>query len=269
MANTDKFLANVVKIFDTSIQQSKRNPEAAKGLFSKLFTTAGDKLLAINTFSMVLAALTNTAAAAVDKNTSKEDKKFLVPAGLATGIANIGIYFAMTRKIIKHLENKADKIVNKMSKNGSLDKKIIEYVDRVITKAENQKIFKKSPEAIKDMRSYLLDNPNVKNILKDGQPTPNALLEYGYSVKEAASVAGSFIGVVIGCGILTTIIRDVSAYFVQKHMEKKNPSYKDAPYRPYFDPGHFKIGYASKKQPLNLNTYMAFTRAKSVDGIKI
>ena len=268
MANMDKFLTKVVSIFDTSIQQATHNPKASKSLFSKLFTTAGDKLLAINTFSMVLAALTNTAAAAVDKNTSKEDKKFLVPAGLATGVANIGIYFTMTRKIIKSLENKADKVVKNMAPKN-LDQKALEYVNKVITKAENAKVFKKSPEAIKDMRSYLLANPNVKDILKDGKLTQQAFNEYSYSVKEAASVFGSFIGVVVGCGIIATIIRDVSAYFVQKHLEEKNPSYKDAPYRPYFDPGHFKVGYASTKQPLNLNTYMAFTRAKSVDGIKV
>ncbi len=268
MANMDKFLTKVVSIFDTSIRQVTRNPEASKGLFSKYFNSAGDKLLAINTFSMVLAALTNTAAAAVDKNTSKEDKKFLVPAGLATGVANIGIYFAMTRKIIKSLENKADKVVRNMA-DKNLDQKTLEYVDKVVSKAENATVFKKSPEFIKHMREYLLANPDVKDILKEGKLTPQAITEYGYSVKEAASVFGSFIGVVIGCGILTTIIRDVSAYFVQKHLEKKNPDLKDAPYRPYFDPGHFKIGYASKKQPLNLNTYMAFTRAKSVDGMKI
>ncbi len=259
----DKFLAKIVKLFDTSIQQAKHNPEQAKGLFSKLFTSAGDKLLAINTFSMVLAAITNTVAAAIDKNTSQEDKKFLVPAGLATGIANIGIYFAMTRQIIKSLEKKADEVVHNMAKDGvTLDKRTLEYVNKTITKAENAKIFKKSPEELKAMREALLENPNVKDILKDGIISQKAISDYGNSVKEAASVAGSFIGVVVGCGILTTIIRDVSAYFVQKHLEKKNPKYKEAPYRPYFDPGHFKVGYANKKQPLNMNTYMAFTRAR-------
>ena len=44
---------------------------------------AGNILLAINALGMVFAALSNTYAAAVDKNTSAEDKKFLVPAGLA------------------------------------------------------------------------------------------------------------------------------------------------------------------------------------------
>ena len=39
---------------------------------------AGNILLAINALGMVFAALSNTYAAAVDKNTSAEDKKFVV-----------------------------------------------------------------------------------------------------------------------------------------------------------------------------------------------
>ena len=264
MINFDKIMANVVKAFDAPAANIKPNPKAAKGLFS----TPGDKLLAINTFSMVLAAITNTVAAAIDKNTSQDDKKFLVPAGLATGVANIGIYFVMTRKIIENLEKKAHEIVNKMEPK-TLEKKALEYVNKVITKTENKKIFKKSPEYIKDMREYLLKNPDVKDIKNKGVITQNALNEYMKSIKDAASVAGSLVGVVIGCAIISTIIRDVSAYFVQKHLEKKNPKYKEAPYRPYFDPGHFKVGYASKKQPLNMNTYMAFTRAKSTNNMKV
>ena len=335
-----QFLANIVKVFDTSIQQANRNPEASTNLFSR-FTTAGDKLLAINTFSMVLAAITNTAAAAVDKNTSKEDKKFLVPAGLATGVANIGVYFAMTRKIIQSLAGDdnhigyADKIIDKMTEDGSISKNVIGYVEKTITNAESTKSFKKYSEVLQDVKDTLSKSPNIKDILKECKLPEEALTkpeelvqteydvlktllknpnakeilkdkdakligkamekirplqdmrkyflekpninvkditkailkseartEYGYSVKDAASVMGSFIGVVIGCGIIATIFRDVSAYFVQKHLEKKNPSYKDKPYRPYFDPSHFKIGYAKTKQPLNMNTYMAFTRAK-------
>jgi len=161
----DKFLARIVKIFDTSIQQTKHNPEAAKNLFSKMFGSAGGKLLAINTLSMMLAAITNTLAAGLDKNTSQEDKKFLIPAGLATGIANIGIYFAMTRKIIKSLEKKADQVVFNMAKDGkTLDEKTLKYVNRVITKAENKKLFKQSPELLQDMRNTLLENPDVKDI---------------------------------------------------------------------------------------------------------
>ena len=78
--------------------------------FTKLFTSlekfsnpakAGVALLALNVFSTALAAAANTVAAATDKNTSAEDKKFLVPAGIATGIANIGLYLAFTLKVIK------------------------------------------------------------------------------------------------------------------------------------------------------------------------
>lgn len=259
----DKFLAKVVKIFDTSIQQATHNPEKSKSLFSKLFTSAGDKLLAINTLSMVLAAIANTSAAAVDKNTSKEDKKFLIPAGLATGVANIGVYFAMTRKLIKSFEEKANNVVKDMS-TKNLDKKTLEYVNKTITKAENAIIFKKPPELIKDMRKNLLSNPDVKDILKDGQITQKAMIDYGNSVKEAASVMGSFIGVVVGCGILTPIIRDVSAYFIQKAREKNSPELKEKPYMPYLDSTHFKVGQTMEKtkQPLNLNTYMAFTNGR-------
>ena len=91
-----------------------------------------------------------------------------------------------------------------------------------------------------------------------------AIKEYKEVMKGCGSVLGAFAGVIIGCGILTPIFRDVSAYFVQKHMEKKNPSLKNKPYKPYFDPAHIKVGYASTKQPLNMNTYMAFTRSRNV-----
>ena len=47
------------------------------------------------------------------------------------------------------------------------------------------------------------------------------------------------------------------------HALQKNPNWKDAPYRPYFDPGHFKIGCESKKQPLSMSSYLAFAREKS------
>ena len=66
---------------------------------------AGKILLVLNVLGMISAAVTNTFAAAVDKNTSAKDKKFLVPAGAVTGFANIGIYYAMTDKIIDKLRN--------------------------------------------------------------------------------------------------------------------------------------------------------------------
>ena len=62
--------------------------------------SSGKTLLVLNALGMAFAALSNTFAAAKDKNTSAEDKKFLIPAGLVTGVANIGIYFGMTKKMI-------------------------------------------------------------------------------------------------------------------------------------------------------------------------
>ncbi len=221
---------------------------------------AGKALLYLNVFSTALAAATNTLAAATDKNTSQEDKKFLIPAGIMTGVANIGLYLALTLKVIKAMGKKAENVIKEMEQNGTLEENALKYANNSIKKVEGAKIFKKSAEYIADMKNYLF---------KDGKLTQNALEEYKGTIKGCASVAGAFIGVIVGYGILSPIIRDVSAYFVQKHMEKKNPKYKEAPYRPYFDPGHFKIGYASKKQPLNLNNYMAFTRAKSVGNMKI
>ena len=80
-----------------------------------------------------------------------------------------------------------------------------------------------------------------------------------------SGVAGAFFGAVVGCAVLTPIIRDVSAYFVQKHMEKKNPELKEQPYRPYFQPTKLDgVNYA-KKQPLSMKSYMAFTNS----GMKI
>lgn len=222
--------------------------------------SAGEALLAINVFSTALAAATNTLAAATDKNTSAEDKKFLVPAGIATGVANCGIYYFMTDRMIKFLKDTATpKICTHMEQNGTLGKNALNYANAKIAKAEGgflkTGLFAKKPEFISDMKKYLLEGQVASK---------NAITEYKGIIKGFLSVSGAFAGVIIGSGILSPIIRDISAYFVQKHMEKKNPKYKEAPYRPYFDPGHFKVGYASSKQPLNMNTYMAFTRAKAM-----
>ena len=214
---------------------------------------AGTALLLINVFSTALAAVTNTFAAAIDKNTSAEDKKFLIPAGIMTGVANIGMYFALTSKAIAFMGKKANEVIKNMAIRGTLKENAENYANKILNNAKNAKIFKKSPEYIADMEKYYF---------KNGALSKNAIAEYKDVVKGAASVTGAFIGVVVGYGILSPIIRDVSAYIVQKHLEKKNPKYKEAPYRPYFDPGHFKVGYASKKQPLNMNTYMAFTRSR-------
>ena len=221
---------------------------------------AGTALLLINVFSTALAAVTNTFAVATDKNTSPEDKKFLIPAGIATGVANIGMYLALTLKVIDLMGKKAKDVIKNMAINGTLKENAEIYTKNAIDKAKNAKIFKKTSDYIADMEKYYFRN---------GKLSKNAVAEYKDNIKGAASVMGAFIGVVIGYGILSPIIRDVSAYFVQKHMEKKNPDYKDKPYRPYFDPGHFKVGYASQKQPLNMNTYMAFTRSNRNKSLSI
>ena len=75
----------------------------------------------------------------------------------------------------------------------------------------------------------------------------------------AFGVAGAFFGAVVGSAILTPIIRDISAYFVQKHMEKKNPELKEQPYKPYFQLTKVDSSLYAKKQPLSMKSYMAST----------
>ena len=221
---------------------------------------AGNVLLIINALGMVFAAASNTFAAAVDKNTSAEDKKFLVPAGLVTGVANIGLYYAMTDKMIKSLKKSAEKAINNLT-DENLAEKATNAAKRMINKAD-KKIFKGKDheQYIESMKKALFDTAEdgteqisnyAKNLYKD-----NAVA--------AAGVFGAFAGAVIGCAILTPIIRDVSAYFVQKNMEKKNPSMKDKPYKPYFEPTRiesvrYDSNLKSKKQPLSMKSYMAFT----------
>ena len=231
-------MADIINTALTSLERIS-NPE-----------NAGKALLGINVFATALAAATNTFAVASDKNTSSDDKKFLVPAGIATGVANIGLYLALTLRVIKSLGKKTDAIIQNMEQAGTLASNALEYAAKNIEKA-GKGLFKKAPEYIDDMKTYLI---------KDGAATPEAISEYKSSLKGCSSVLGAFIGVVVGYGILSPIIRDVSAYFVQKHMEKKNPEMKEIPYKPYFDPSHVKVGYAHTKQPLNMNNYMAFTR---------
>lgn len=268
---------------------SKFNPDPSK---------AGKVLLVLNALGMVFAAASNTFAAAIDKNTSKEDKKFLVPAGAITGVANIGLYYGMTTKIIDKLGGKkiylkpgesfdkftknlkdgtfdvvrndknevqfveikglAHKAINKMQKEGTFDSKLKEFVDKEITKANKGNIFgfgKKSKEYIDSMSASLL---------KDGAPSDYAKNLFKDNIKSGMGVAGAFVGAVVGCAIFTPIIRDVSAYIVQKVREKKNPELQDKPYRPYFDPSHLKVTNHAKKQPLSMKNYMAFTSKQNM-----
>ena len=105
----------------------------------------------------------------------------------------------------------------------------------------------------------------MKNtLLKDAKPTDYALDLYKNNFKAGAGVLGAFIGAVVGCSILTPVIRDVSAYVVQKIREKKDPELQNKPYKPYFDPAHLKVRYHGKKQPLSLKTYMAFTNSTNM-----
>ncbi len=222
----------------------------------------GKVLLVLNAAGMLFAAASNTFAAAADKNTSAEDKKFLVPSGIATGVANIALYYMMTQKIIDKLKNVTDKRLSNLS-DMDIAQKATQVAKAKISKAEkglfNTGLFKKSPEMIQSMKDTLLTKDNVASDF--------AIKEFKGKLKDGASVMGAFAGAVIGCAIITPIIRDISAYFVQKGMEKRNPEFKEKPYKPYFDPAHIesrRYGHY-KKQPLSMKNYMAFTNR----GLKI
>ena len=218
---------------------------------------AGKTLLYLNALGMVFAAASNTAAAAIDKNTSAEDKKFLIPAGVATGVANIGIYFLMTKKIMDGLEKSAKSFVDKMDPK-ELSKKAVDFAERTIKKTE-QGLFKKT-ELAQSMK---------QNFFKDGKITEVAINLYKDNVKAASSVAGAFIGAVIGCSILTPLIRDIGAYFIQKKMEKKNPELAEKPYRPYYDPSRVGTGIYNRRQPLSMTNFMAYAKSGGKNGMKI
>lgn len=252
-------------------------------LFNKLFNPSNNAktLLVLNTAGMIFAALSNTFAAATDKNTSAEDKKFLVPAGLVTGVANIGVYFAITKKWIDGLQGAV-----KLNKDGSVKKTVKgvadlyldrlspetlkknagEFVEKTIKKAQKGSLFgigKKSKEYVDSMKAnfYAGDTKEI---------TQEAINLYKNNVKGGLGVVGAFAGAIVGCAIITPIIRDVSAYIVQKQMEKQNPQLQDKPYRPYFDPAHLKTGLGLKegykqynKQPLSMKNYMTFTNGRT------
>mgnify|MGYP006873163068 CR=1 FL=1 len=51
-------------------------------------------------------------------------------------------------------------------------------------------------------------------------------------------------------------------------MEDKNPSLKNMPYKPYFDPGHLKVSHYLQNQncqkiPITMKNYMAFTNGSA------
>ena len=215
---------------------------------------AGKVLLMLNAAGMLFAAASNTFAAAADKNTSAEDKKFLVPSGIVTGAANIALYYKLTKKIMDGLKDVTNKYVANLS-DSELAKKAKEVALAKINKAEKgflgTGLFKKKPDFVQSMKSTLLTN--------DGVVTEAAINEFKKQLPNGASVMGAFIGAVIGSAIITPIIRDISAYFVQKGMEKRNPHLKDVPYKPYFDPAHIESRRYGQLQ-IPMKNYMAFTR---------
>lgn len=211
---------------------------------------AGKILLVINALGMVFAAASNTFAAAVDKNTSAEDKKFLVPAGLVTGVANIGLYYAMTEKVINKLKEATKNTLENLGQEGKIEKNVTKFIELKIKKAKN-------PEIQNSMKELFYEGGDVAKGL-----TEQAKQAYKDNSIAAAGVLGAFFGAVVGCAILTPIIRDISAYFVQKHMEKKNPDLKEKPYKPYFEPTRIEsVRYGNKRQPMTMKNYMLFTNS--------
>ena len=94
--------------------------------FSPDPSKAGKTLLFLNVAGMVLAALSNTFAAANDKNTSAEDKKFLIPAGLVTGVANIAAYFGVTKTFCKSFTKKAQGVLDDRQRKKYANRRINE-----------------------------------------------------------------------------------------------------------------------------------------------
>lgn len=218
---------------------------------------AGKILLVLNVLGMISAAVTNTFAAAVDKNTSAEDKKFLVPAGAVTGFANIGIYYAMTDKIIRKLKESVPSVIENLQKDGSLDTKAKDLALRTINKAEKgfmgTGLFKKQDDVVQSMKLNLFENGDTsKNI------TEAARTLYKDSTTAAAGVAGAFFGAVVGCAVLTPIIRDVSAWAIQKVREKNNPQVDGKPAQTT-NISSLIVSPNVRKQPLSMKSFMTQT----------
>ena len=241
-------------------------PQNVNGYLQELIKTANEQggavkkgstgkiMLALSVAGMISAAVTNTFAAAVDKNTSAEDKKFLVPAGAVTGVANIGTYYLMTDKMIKGLEESAGNYIANLAQNNmpEFTNKATAYIGSIIKKAEGglfgTGLFKKSDEYITNMKTALcVDGKNIASGITD-----YAKDLYANHAKSGAGVLGAFAGAVIGCSILTPIIRDVSAWAIQKIREKNNPELKAKPYNHYFEPTRIESARYGKKQPMTM-----------------
>ena len=160
--------------------------------------------------------------------------------------------------LVKNTRDYAIKEIEKAQKGGFLGlkgKKSKEYLEEMA-----DTFFKTENNSAADL---IKNNPDktIKEIFKDISPNDYAKKTFQSNVKAGASVLGAFIGAVAGCAIITPIIRDVSAYVVQKQMEKKQPELKEKPYRPYFDPSYLESDKYNKvaKQPLSMQSYMSFT----------
>ena len=164
----------------------------------------------------------------------------------------------MTDKIIKGLKGSAQNVVDKMSVE-ELTKNATEFAKNSVAKAQNgflkTGLFKKSDEYISSMKNTLFKNGDLT-----GEITQKAKDLYKNNTIAAGGVLGAFIGAVIGCSIITPIIRDVSAYFVQKRMAKKNV--QNITEQPKFDPSRvgesvFNNSFGAK--PMSMKNYMALT----------
>ena len=160
----------------------------------------------------------------------------------------------MTDKMIKNLKDSADSFVKSM-KAEDVAKNATDLANKTLKKAEKgfmgTGLFKRSEEYISSMKNTLF---------KDGNITDEAIKLYKDNTKAAAGVLGAFTGAVIGCAVLTPIIRDVSAYFVQKGMEKRNPQLKAQPPMLYIDPTHAANNKRKNREPLTMKNYMVSTK---------
>lgn len=158
------------------------------------------------------------------------------------------------KKVIKGV---ADSALELMEQNKTFDSNALVYADKTIKKAEKgflgTGLFKKSDEYINSMKATLKDGDVLTDAAKN---------LYRSNFKSGFGVLGAFIGAIVGSAFLTPIIRDISAWAIQRMREKKNPELKEQPYQPYFAPkGIDSLRRDGKKQPLTMKNYMAFANS--------
>ena len=73
------------------------------------------------------------------------------------------------------------------------------------------------------------------NVAEDGTKTATDYAKelFKDDIKGGLSVLGAFTGAIVGCAIIAPILRDVSAYFIQKQMKKRNPGATEGPFISY------------------------------------